>query len=295
MLTSEQNLGMHIKQGNCPRTGNGVNEWINKRVVHLLRSRIKPNKVMVLVLRETRNCGRNTTQDIQHSIETWFAAKRQGVKLDFEGGRMGFENKVNKQLQSKILEEYYKYDAEFWRNSSSPDRPIDALYEMFGDQMIVIGRSQQHAELIRFSELTDVNLSTYQFVVPNPANKENGFTKFGKLSHRCLDMIPTRWYLPIEFDSKDLSLDGQCKIHYHLAKQRELRMLVYSGGKSVHGWYYVNGIPEEDNRKFMQYAISVGADLMMWTRCQWTRIPGGINMKTGKQQEMIYFKPDGTH
>jgi hypothetical protein len=284
---------MQIKQNSpdCPRAGQGVNEWVNQRVVYLLRRRIKPHKVMILVLRETAHCGRETRQDIAHSIETWCAAKQQGIKLKHEGGRMGFTNEINLELQKETLFTYGGIDAEYFRQLSAKATPLDALREMFGDRMMIIGRNQQHAELVRFSELTDVN--TYQFIVPNPAEKEYGLTKFGKVSQRCLDMIPARWYLPVEFDS-GLSLDDQCRVHFCLARQRELRMLVYSGGKSIHGWYHVSGIPEEENKKFMQFAISLGADLMMWTRCQWTRIPGGINMKTGKQQEMIYYT-NGSH
>jgi hypothetical protein len=273
----------------CPRAGGGVNDWVNRRVVHLLRSGIKPQKVATLVSQETRLCGRNTKQDIMHSIETWYAAKQKRIRMDNKEGRMGFINKVDSKRQEEILFTYSGIDMEYFRQLSTKVTPLGALSEMFGDKMMIIGRNQQLAELVRFSELTDVNLSTYQFIVPNPAEKEYGITKLGKVSQRCLDMVPTRWYLPIEFDG-GLSLDDQCRIHFCLGKLRELRMLIYSGGKSIHGWYHVYKVEEEESRKFMQFAISLGADLMMWTRCQWTRIPGGINMKTGKQQELIYYK-----
>jgi hypothetical protein len=46
---------------------------------------------------------------------------------------------------------------------------------------------------------------------------------------------------------------------------------------------------EEKAKEWFEYAIRLGADIMMYTLKKWTRIPGGINEKTGKERKLIYF------
>ena len=67
------------------------------------------------------------------------------------------------------------------------------------------------------------------------------------------------------------------------------RPVVFSGNKSYHGWFDVREMEEEKAKEWFEYAIRLGADIMMYTLNQWTRIPGGINEKTGKEQKLIYF------
>jgi hypothetical protein len=43
---------------------------------------------------------------------------------------------------------------------------------------------------------------------------------------------------------------------------------VHSGGKSLHGWFNVEGEDEEKANGFFLYAVSLGADPATWTRSQ---------------------------
>ena len=61
----------------------------------------------------------------------------------------------------------------------------------------------------------------------------------------------------------------------HLAKVAPLVLAVHSGGKSLHGWFYCAGQPEEKWLHFMRYAVSLGADPATWTRSQFVRLPEG--------------------
>jgi hypothetical protein len=126
-----------------------------------------------------------------------------------------------------------------------------------------------------------------EFVVPNPMSNGTGKTRDGKPSTRCLDNVKERWFLVIEFH--DLRLESQEKLLWHLGKLRRLVMVVYSGRKSLHGWFEVRGDSEEGSMEFFRYAVSLGADKEMRKLCQWTRIPRGTNSRTGNEQTLLYY------
>ena len=75
-----------------------------------------------------------------------------------------------------------------------------------------------------------------------------------------------------------------------MAGYAPLALVVHSGGKSLHGWFYCHEQPEPALRKFMAYAVSLGADRATWTRSQFVRLPAG-QRDTGARQSVFYFDP----
>ena len=61
----------------------------------------------------------------------------------------------------------------------------------------------------------------------------------------------------------------------HISGTVKPTLVVHSGGKSLHTWFYCEGVEETRLRTFMEYAVSLGADPATWTRCQLVRMPGG--------------------
>jgi hypothetical protein len=133
---------------------------------------------------------------------------------------------------------------------------------------------------------------------------ETGLTKNGRLSQHSLANTGPRRYLIIEADSGDLR--QQAAVIWHLAKIAPLAAAVFSGGKSLHGWFFCEGESEERLFKFMQYAVYLGADPRMWLRSQFCRVPDGHrsdnkNSEALKRcgwndippgrQAMLYFNP----
>jgi hypothetical protein len=76
----------------------------------------------------------------------------------------------------------------------------------------------------------------------------------------------------------------------HLAEKAPLALVVYSGGKSLHGWFYCAGVAEEKIFRFMQYASSLGADPANRTRSQFARMPDGLR-ENGRRQTVYFFNP----
>jgi hypothetical protein len=111
---------------------------------------------------------------------------------------------------------------------------------------------------------------------------EQGRNKKGRTSRRCEANTGPRRFLIVEFDRA--SLNQQAALIWHLTNYAPLALVVFSGSRSSHGWFYCEGQPEDKLRRFFDYAVSLGADHHMWTRCQLCRMPDGrrYDGKTGE-------------
>ena len=128
-------------------------------------------------------------------------------------------------------------------------------------------------------------LAALQFIVPSPMSAMEGVTKDGKPSRHTLSNTGPRRFLVCEFDEG--TLDEQAALLLHLACYAPLVCVAHSGGKSLHGWFLVEGLAEERTEKFFRYAVSLGADYATWIRSQFVRMPDG-HRKNG-QRQVTYF------
>lgn len=195
-----------------------------------------------------------------------------------------------------------------------PD-PVFYLEALFGESnpLLCLAKTMKSAETKRLKEWLE-NIANFQFVVPSPMSARTGFCKHGPMRQgpRTLDNTGPRKYLVVEFDlvekdkqgndTKDAAfirsmMERGCSIRdisaallAHLATKGPLVMVVSSGGKSLHGWFRVEGKPEDVVRPFFQYACRLGADRRLWTACQLVRLPDGTR-DNGAQQNVIFFNP----
>lgn len=167
-----------------------------------------------------------------------------------------------------------------------PEVLIDQLFP--GNPLLCCGASATRFDT-KPRELWRGQMTKMQFIVPSPMSKPRGTTKEGKLSARCLDNTGPRRFLVVEFDQG--SKDEHATILLHLsACHGQLAMVVYSGGKSLHGWFPCAGRSDGELRGFFAYAVALGADPATFSRCQQVRMPGGLR-DTGAQQSVHYFNP----
>jgi hypothetical protein len=116
-----------------------------------------------------------------------------------------------------------------------------------------------------------------------------GKTKDGRTSAHALDNTGPRRFLVVEQDNG--TADEQAGVLFHLASKAPLALAVHSGSKSIHGWFYCHGQPEERLRAFMRHAVEIGADHATWTRSQFVRMPDGTR-DNGKRQSFCFFNPE---
>ena len=126
-------------------------------------------------------------------------------------------------------------------------------------------------------------------VVPSPMTAKYGKTKDGKQSQHTLDATGPRRFLIVEGDK--IEKDIQAAILLKLAEKMPLALVVDSGGKSLHGWFYVDGQNEDKVLSFFRRACVLGADRGLWTRSQFARMPGGMR-SNGNRQNILYWNPE---
>jgi hypothetical protein len=117
-----------------------------------------------------------------------------------------------------------------------------------------------------------------------------GVTKEGKPSRHALSNTGPRRFLVCEFDEG--TLDQHAALLLHLAGYAPMVCALHSGRRSMHGWFFVEGQPDEKVQKFFRYAVSLGADPATWTRSQFVRMPDGTR-DNGKRQTVFFlnFRP----
>ena len=175
--------------------------------------------------------------------------------------------------------------------AASPQFPHtgeEALAALFpGDPLICMGQTVDRFKTGPLSKWK--GLSNGQFVVPNPMTTPLGKTMDGRPSARTNSNTGPRTYQVVEFDTG--TFDTHAAILLHLSTEVPLVMAVYSGSKSLHGWFRVKGMTAAAQREFFESAVRLGADHRMWTPSQFSRLPLGRNSRTNKAQEVFYFNP----
>ena len=131
-------------------------------------------------------------------------------------------------------------------------------------------------------------LALQQYVVPNIMSARTGLTMEGKESEHCVANTGARRYLIIEFDQG--SIDDHACLHMHLSKTAKLALVVFSGRNPCMDGTRLLGCRMISNSNSCPRAIRLGADKVMWTRSQFTRMPEGTHAN-GRRQRIQYFNP----
>jgi len=179
------------------------------------------------------------------------------------------------------------------------------------DSLLCLAMSQSEALTLPLEAWLECDLARYSFIVPSPMSSKTGLTLDGRESYRTLNNTGPRRYLVVESDFSEYAKDGKTETRYaglirrlrkqgitvadmcaavlwHLAESMPLVMIVHSGGKSLHGWFPVQGLPEGVLLEFMRLAVSLGADDATWCKCQLVRLPDGTR-SNGTRQAVHYF------
>jgi len=189
-------------------------------------------------------------------------------------------------------------------NAPKTDEIIDILFP--GNPVLCCGWNRHRFDTRprkRWHKLDDL-----QFIVPNPMAALRGLTQRHKLSAHSLSNTGVRHFLIVEFDFNAsnspaeahllgrLATEGRdvrdlsAALLLHLAEKAPLALVVYSGGKSLHGWFYCAGVEEQKTLRFFCYAVALGADSANWNISQFARMPDGLR-DNGNRQTVYFFNP----
>jgi len=135
------------------------------------------------------------------------------------------------------------------------------------------------------------NPERLQFVVPSPMSLLSGLKKdgSGESAHTLANTGPRR-FLVVDFDDR-AGLDVHAGAAWYLGTLLPLTLVVWTGGKGLHAWFYVAGKSDEELRPFFSLACEFGGDSRLWLRSQFARVPDGIR-DNGETQTAFYFNPE---
>ena len=114
---------------------------------------------------------------------------------------------------------------------------------------------------------------------------KQGINMDGNPSERCRDNVGSRKFIVYECDDTSLDFDAKASLIKCLWDKTgaNLRMVVHSGGKSLHAFFDASE-DEEMNWKFMTLAVKYGGDPDMYRPEQQSRLPNAFrrSKETGK-------------
>lgn len=150
----------------------------------------------------------------------------------------------------------------------------------------------------------------WEFIVAQPMTKLKGVPQNPRRFPNG-DPIPVAWskdntasrrMVVVEFDPVGgpdssapagalLTIPGQAALHLTLSATLPVACVVFSGSRSLHGWYCVEGKTVEQVAEFLRLAARLGGDpAPMRNRAQLVRLPGGTR-SSGEYQRICYFDP----
>jgi hypothetical protein len=243
-----------------PQRGGGLNLWLY-RVARVLHSYRDSNQIIEL-LRAATDGEPVKHGEIERAVERSAATAwkpGQGPQTIPQASAWPTVNVEQREAIVRdgggLVDLWEASPVRFEDNAAHTEAIIDALFP--GNALLCAGRSN-YDFATRSREEWRGKLTALQLIVPSPMSAVTGITQEGKESAHALSNTGVRRFLVTEFDQG--GVDEHAAILLHLAVSgAPLALAVHSGSKSLHGWFYCSGQPEERLRRFMRYAVSLGA------------------------------------
>ena len=272
-----------------PRSGEGFHNWLFRAARGLWKCGRHENDIREFLQNAAASCGRHVSdREILDAVRRSQSSAFQPIRAPHSPWPA-----VNHEQREAVIATGFGL-VDLWEispvrfedNESHTEQLIDQLFQ--GNPLLCCGKTKSDFATCSREEWRG-KLSTTQLIVPSPMTARIGHTQDGKESEHTLEKTGARRFLVIEQDSG--TIDEQAAVLLHLAERAPLVIAVHGGSKSVHGWFWAAGQTEEKLRRFMGYAVSLGADCATWTRSQFVRMPDGLR-DNRKRQTVYFFNPE---
>jgi hypothetical protein len=278
-----------------PHAGEGVHNWLF-RVARHLHAHLPAPEIVAMLESRVQGCGRHVSRnEIEDAVKNALACAWQphGNAVPIQSAPKKWPD-VNQEQRAAILRD--NGGLADLQEASKPriedaaqhtEEIIDRLFP--GNPLLCCGKDSSVFDTKPREEWRG-QMSALALIVPSPMSALSGKKKNPKpgeseRSAHTLDNTGERRFLICEFDTG--TADEHAALLFNLGTIAPLVCAVHSGGKSLHGWFYVHGQPAATVEKFFRYAVSLGADRATWTRSQFVRMPDGTR-DNGKRQT-VYF------
>jgi hypothetical protein len=274
-----------------PTAGTGFHLWLFRAARALWSCGRGENEIRAILENAASTCGRYVPE---REIDDAVRNSRVSASQPFTGtyhAWPAFNDELRKttivESQCSLVDLWEASPVKFTDNKVHAEEIIDVLFA--GNPLLCCGKTQADFDTKPRNEWRG-ELSGLQFIVPSPMITWRGLTREGHESAHSLEGTGPRRFLVVEQDIG--TVDEQAGVLWRLACHAPLALVVHSGGKSIHGWFFCSGQDEEKVlRPFMRYAVSLGSCRSTWTKSQFCRMPDG-QRGDGRRQAVYYFHPE---
>ena len=273
---------------NPPRSGEGFHAWLFRAARALWKCGRAGNDIRAILENAVETCGRHVpNREIEDALRNSHTSAFQSAKLQ----RQPWPSVNTEQREAIITNGFGLVDLweispiRFEDNAPHTEEIIDQLFP--GNPLLCVGAATHDCHTAPRDEWRG-RLTSMPLIVPSPMTASTGRNQNGDVSNRCLENTGERRFVIVEFDTG--TTDEHAALFFHLAQRAPLALAVFSGSKSLHGWFCCAGVAEGKVWRFFRYAVSLGADRATWTRCQLVRMPDGLRDKATKQT-VYFFNP----
>lgn len=288
----------------APKQGSGLHSWLLTESRKLLYAGYPPDTVYNELMLAAKHSAR-TTQDIEIEIRNVIEGAREYI-LEHPN----FRPSTRWRKRPPPRDPNYYMDRANRIDSRAPRLPVDELLvrKIIGSEEVFLDPGKGVEEFnyrLLFANI-DFNIAACREVGKDYAikplsewNYEETFPLLGYVvpsyfsdigcSRSDLN-VGERLFIVVEFDKG--TPNDQWLLHHYLNRTNPafwLIMLVWSGHRSVHGWYASYGSSEFKVRTFQRRASELGADQTCVSPSAWIRMPNGWNRKYSVTQEVLYF------
>ena len=189
-------------------------------------------------------------------------------------------------LKENNLGEHGLFEKYVLRSDLIPQNAAQTISKLFSpnESIFVQKAVAERGALMAVSDwINQPNLDDYQFITYNcfPAQATN----------RSESQVEGRKYLLHETDDPSLSFEQQLGLIKRLETEAELKMIVNSGGKSLHAWFHWT---PGNKASFLELSQKLGGDPRFKLMNQLCRLPWGTRKKECEpfpvRQEVIFWK-----
>jgi len=252
----------------CPEPGDGVHRWLYHAACCAVDAGLPEEEAIVEIE------ALMTRDPIGSEIEDALASARGERRPSVNWPKVNDEQVEAAAKGGPTLVELWKASPVEMpiTNANRAESIIDILFP--GNLLLCVGHSTDDFETAPRRDLAG-SLRHRALIVASPMIALKGRTLKGKRwSAHTLENTGPRRFVVIEFDRAPL--DAQAALIHHLSKiAPSLALVVFSGSRSLHSWFYCATQTEETQLRFMRYAVSLGADRATWARSQFVRTPDG--------------------
>ncbi len=306
-----------IENSPPPTQGDGVHSWLWKLSLSIAWAFDSESDVVAKVLEAGSGVGRDLTREATLAARNAFRTSQPptGFEADFDEDRVTADSSSYKSWPErdwsamKNLFNEKPFPLKKFVDVEHPptQNPREILETLFPhDPLLCLATRADDFITKRLSEFPD-DLKNFSLLVPNEMSAVQGKVAHSdRLSYRTNDNVAEkRKFIVIECDfSQDdidraggISRETMCStVIAELARIGsplgvKLIALISSGGKSLHAFFSVSRLTDEQVRTYYERAVTLGADRAVFTKSQLCRLPGGTR-DDGNAQTVYYFNPN---